>query len=426
VILTNQGGENSIVPMTRSCIALTVLAVLVLVQGVSPASVFLSPGQVMPGDQVTIVITDIPDASAFSIRIDGDFSVAQGNPFSFGIRDFLLPFSLYNGSISATLWNTETNILTIRKGDTEVRRVGLSQDGVFSTATTGTVPGGTYDLISLGGTAAPGATNVVASLSLEGTRSGPKDSTITFFIDGVTEGNVTITIAVDGETALTRTLPVGNPVTITPTPTTPGPTPATQTPAPTTPLPTPTTTASPTLVPTSTPPGNAIHLKPEWNFVSVPGTLAEGHDMVETVFGGVDTGGRSIFTYNGQHQAWVQLRYGDTVRLLDGIWIYSADERDIPLVYAAGGVPVRTTKQLYSGWNTIGFSSTQSMEARYALASVNDTWFQVFGYDPALQRYETSIVKDGPGTHSDTRHLHPFRGYWVKMNANGTLCAIGS
>lgn len=408
-------------PMNRSCLAFTVLAVLVLVQGVSPASVFLSPGQVMPGDQVTIVITDLPDASAFSIRIDGTFAATEGNPFSFGVREFFLPFTLNDGSVSATLWNTETNILTIRKGDTEVRRVGLSQDGVFSTSTTGTMPAGTCDLISLGGEPALGATNIVASLSIEGSKSGPDDSAITFFIDGVTEGNITITVLVDGETALSHTLSVGNPVTITPTPTTPAPTPTTPTPTPTTPTPTPTTP-----VPTPTPAGNGIPLEPGWNFVSVPGTLAEGHDVVEAVFAGVDTGGRSIFTYNGQQQAWAQLRYGDTVRLLDGIWIYSEDERDIPLVYAAGGVPVPTAKQLFSGWNTIGFSSTQSIEARYALASINDTWFQVFGYDPALQRYETSIVKDGPGTHSDTRHLHPFKGYWVKINGNGTLFAIGN
>src|SRR5690606_12775316 len=134
-------------------------AVLVIVQGVSPASVSISPDQVMQGDQVTITIGDLSDACAFSIRIDGTFAAAQGNPFSFGVRDFLLPFTLNDGSISATLWNTETNMMTIRKGDTEVRRVGLSQDGVFSTATTGTIPGGTYDLISLGGEAAPGATN---------------------------------------------------------------------------------------------------------------------------------------------------------------------------------------------------------------------------------------------------------------------------
>ncbi len=408
-------------PMNRSCLAFTVLAVLVIVQGVSPASVSISPDQVMQGDQMTIMISDLPDASAFSIRIDGTFAATEGNPFSFGVREFLLPFTLNDGSVSATLWNTETNILTIRKGDTEVRRVGLSQDGVFSTSTTGTMPAGTYDLISLGGEPALGATNIVASLSIEGSKSGPDDSAITFFIDGLTEGNITITVLVDGETALSHTLSVGNPVTITPTPTTPAPTPTTPTPTPTTPTPTPTTP-----VPTPTPAGNGIPLEPGWNFVSVPGTLAEGHDVVEAVFGGVDTGGRSIFTYNGQQQAWAQLRYGDTVRLLDGIWIYSEDERDIPLVYAAGGVPSTTTKQLFSGWNTIGFSSTQSIEARYALASVNDTWFQVFGYDPALQRYETSIVKDGPGTHSDTRHLHPFKGYWVKMNGNGTLFAIGN
>ncbi|OPX67116.1 MAG: hypothetical protein A4E37_01593 [Methanoregulaceae archaeon PtaB.Bin056] len=411
-------------PMTRSCLAFAVLAVLLVVQGVSTASVSISPDHVMPGDQVTISIGNLSDASTFCISIDGTFAAIPESPFSFGVREFFLPFTLHDGSISATLWNTGTNVMTIRKGDTEVRRVGLSQDGVFSTSTTGTIPAGTYDLISLGGEAASGAPNIVASLSLAGSKSGPDDSAITFFIEGVTDGNVTITVLVDGETALSRTLPVGNQVTITPTPTTPAPT--TPTPIPTNPTPTPTTPdpTSTTPTPTPTPAGGTILLRSGWNFVSVPRILAEGHDMVDAVFAGVDTGGRSIFTYDGQNQSWRQLRYGDTLRLLDGIWIYSSDAREVPLVYASGGMPETTTKQLYSGWNTIGFSSTEPMQARYALVSVNDTWFQIFGYDSTLQKYETSIVKDGSGTHSDTRHLHPFQGYWVKMNGNGTLVAI--
>ena len=356
--------------LTRSCFACTLCAILLFVQGVSAASVSLSPpDRVMVGDQVTISIADLPDSCTFVLRIEGTFATAPGSVFSFEARNFLLPFTLNNGSISSTLWNTGTNVMTIRRGDTEVRRVGLSEDGVFSTATSGTIPSGTYDLIALGGTAAPGATTILTSLSLEGTKSGPDDSAITFFIGGVNEGSVTITVFVDGETALSRTIPIGDPGTPTPTPTNPLPTATTPTPAPATPTPT-------TPTPTPPPPGGTIPLRAGWNFVSVPRTLAEGQDMVEVVFAGVDTGGRSLFTYDGQNQVWRQLRHGDTVRLLDGIWIYSSDARSVPLVYASEGVGGAMTKQLYTGWNTIG---------------VGDGGADVFGFRPRLQTVASGV-----------------------------------
>ncbi len=205
-----------LVNISRYCL---ICILLLMVQGVSALSVSVAPEQIEKGDQVTISIYGLADNSTFSMEIEGTFSATPGGSFSFETRDLNLPFTLNGGSLSATMRNTETNVLIIRKGDTEVKKVGLSQDGVFSTTDSGSIPAGKYDLISLGGTAAQAATAITASVALQGSKSGPVDSEITFFVDGVSDGKVTVTITVDGGSALVRTIQIGNPVTVTATPT---------------------------------------------------------------------------------------------------------------------------------------------------------------------------------------------------------------
>lgn len=191
--------------------------VLSLVPGAGAVAVTVTPDQIGEGDQVSIGITGLSDNSTFSLRIEGTFAVSPGGAFSFETGNLVMPFGLRDGSLSATLQNTATNVLTVRKGDTEVRKVGSSQGGVFSTSETGSIPAGTYDLISLSGTAAPGADTIVAGLTLQGKKSGPDDSVITFLVQGVSGGRIAVAVTVDGETALSRTIVIGD--TVTPTPT---------------------------------------------------------------------------------------------------------------------------------------------------------------------------------------------------------------
>lgn len=207
------------VNISRYCI---ILAILLLIEGVSALAVTVTPDQIEKGDQVTISINDLPNNSTFSLQIEGTFSAIPGGAFSFETRNLVLPFSLNEGSLSATLRNTATNQLVVRRGDTEVKKVGLSKDGVFTTTDSGSIPAGTYDSISLGGTAAQDATTIIASLTLQGKKAGPVESEITFLVEGVTDGRVVITITVDGGAAITRTILVGKPVTVTPTHTSSG------------------------------------------------------------------------------------------------------------------------------------------------------------------------------------------------------------
>jgi hypothetical protein len=173
---------------------------------------------------------------------------------------------------------------------------------------------------------------------------------------------------------------------------------------------------------TSTPTytGNVLTLRPGWNFISVPRTLAAGFDTVEVVFSGVDTAGRSLFLYNGATVSWTQLHYGDRIGALDGTWVYSRTSTSVPLVYAPAGTGTPPEKALSDGWNAVGIAVLQPVQAGDAFHSLQNHWEMAIGYDSLQQVYEPVIIRGGPGMHGDTQLVYPLKGYWIKVNGTCT------
>lgn len=187
----------------------------------------------------------------------------------------------------------------------------------------------------------------------------------------------------------------------------------------------PTQTGTVTVTPTSPTP-STMNLYSGWNFISTPRALADGHNTASTVFSGVNTGGHSIFTYDAGSTSWQALTANSTVKPLDGIWIYSTAPVSVSLTYRNNPLDTPPTKAVYTGWNSIGFSDVNPAAAKDTLQSVQSQWTQLIGYNGASQYYDTSIIKGGSGSHSDTNPMNPFKGYWLFMNAPGTLAAISA
>jgi hypothetical protein len=163
-----------------------------------------------------------------------------------------------------------------------------------------------------------------------------------------------------------------------------------------------------------------------WNLVSVPKTLDSGHSTAGIVFQGVNTGGHSMWEYNAQAQSWTKV-YPDTVlRPLDGIFIYSTASTSVPIVFNTDPVAVPPTKNVYQGWNLIGFSGMTPATAHDTFISLNGRWTQALGFDAASQGYEIQIISGGGGAFADSRTLYPNKGYWLYMTSPGTLAGIGS
>jgi len=159
-----------------------------------------------------------------------------------------------------------------------------------------------------------------------------------------------------------------------------------------------------------------LSLKPGWNFVSTPKTLAEGMNTAGVVFSGVDTAARSVYLYNAETRAWDAMTASSIVRPLDGIWIYSTQAMDIPLTFKSGGAAVPPTKQVYEGWNAIGFSDVAVKSVHSTLVSVDDPprkrWAMVLPWNVLSQSYDSSI------SYYDTGDLQPTKGYWLFMNGD--------
>ena len=167
-----------------------------------------------------------------------------------------------------------------------------------------------------------------------------------------------------------------------------------------------------------------LNLGEGWNMVSVPKKLAPGYDT-GSIFKNVTTEGRTIWEYDGVIHDWVPI-YADTPVLpLYGLWVYSKYPTTVPLTFETNVIQIPPSRNLVQGWNLIGFSGTIPASARDTLISVQNTWTQAMGFDTPVYQYGVQIINGGSGQFSDSRLMHPTKGYWLFMTGPGDLSAIG-
>ena len=110
------------------------------------------------------------------------------------------------------------------------------------------------------------------------------------------------------------------------------------------------------------------------------------------------------------------------IKPLDAVWIYSRTTDTVPLTYNSDPLQTPPTKELRKGWNAVGFTGLEPLEARFTFLSVQDKWVNCLGFNEEKQQYDEMIIK---GRNDDSR-LYPHNGYWLFMSDNGTLAAISA
>jgi len=170
------------------------------------------------------------------------------------------------------------------------------------------------------------------------------------------------------------------------------------------------------------PPEAQVSLNQGWNFISVPKMLADGQNNAKTLFGHVDVGGHSIFAYNPRTKSWNTVSATTVINPLDAVWIYSTKKDAVYLYFAGDALQIPPTRKLVKGWNTFGVTSLNTVPAQNALLSVKDQWVYVIGFDSSTQRYQSTIMNV---PESNANVLYPGYGYWIYMNEEGDLAAIG-
>ncbi|MFA5002614.1 MAG: DUF6345 domain-containing protein [Methanolinea sp.] len=171
-----------------------------------------------------------------------------------------------------------------------------------------------------------------------------------------------------------------------------------------------------------------ITLQNGWNLISIPKALMSDSNTVDVVFAGINTGGHSIFHYNGRTQYWDALQSSTVLKPLEGYYVYSVGAFTLNTYYVGAGQQQQQNPsvKLYQGWNMIGYFDPMGNSpddyfhaamARDELAQLGSSWASVQGFDPQTQQYETSITRGGSYSHSDYRLMYPEKGYWIWMNS---------
>jgi hypothetical protein len=169
-----------------------------------------SPSHVMQGEPITIDIEGLSNSAEFSLLIEATLQVTSGQDFLFETTNFVMPIALDNGQISATTTGAQKATFSAKKGGTTVT-VSRTADagGVFSFSQAQSIPAGTFDYIRLEGTPFPDKNTIVSSIRLNGKKTGPDTSHISFTVNGIDNGLVQLTVLVDGSQAMKQTVTIG-------------------------------------------------------------------------------------------------------------------------------------------------------------------------------------------------------------------------
>ena len=182
-----------------------------MVGAVSAVVITESPSHVMRGEPITIDIEGLSNSAEFSLLIEATLGVTPGQEFLFETTNFVMPIALDNGQISAKTTGAQQATFSAKKGGTTVSVTRAADPGgVFSFSQAQSIPAGTFEYIRLQGTPLPTTNTIVSTIRLNGKKTGPDTSHISFTVNGIDNGMVKLTVNVDGSQALVQTVTIGD------------------------------------------------------------------------------------------------------------------------------------------------------------------------------------------------------------------------
>jgi hypothetical protein len=163
-------------------------------------------------------------------------------------------------------------------------------------------------------------------------------------------------------------------------------------------------------------PDESLILNPGWNFISFPKYLDSSCDTAGELLGSLDTDGISPLGYDAK-TGWYVLKADTRIKPLDGYWVYTKEDTDLPLKYSTA-VNTPPSKAVYKGWNAVGLSADKSMTAKSAFSNLD--WVRCLPWDVEQSKWGTVIVNGGSSENSEELKLELGRGNWLYVEADGT------
>lgn len=218
-----RGNANACVKLTRLtgvfvltlCMGLLTQGALAVeptpTPGSDPPSVTVSPEQIAEGETVTISIENLPDASRLAIRISSTVALCGDEAFALKATNLRVPFSLDSSSVRIQAEPVTEAGIQAKIGWLPITFKTAAEDGVAAlTQGTGDISSGTtISLLSVFGTAVPGAESVDLFLDISGVKYGAEDSSLSFGLGGVANGSAMLRVSVNGSEVATREIIIG-------------------------------------------------------------------------------------------------------------------------------------------------------------------------------------------------------------------------
>lgn len=176
---------------------------------VSGISIIMNSHTINPGEPVQVSISDLRNDSTFEMVTEGVYPVVPGESLHFQLKQFTLPFSLNQGEISISTDNTRSASFSVENTETIASIKASPENGTFSRREFVTIPSGTYSSISLEATPLSLFKPVRTTFALKGIKRGANSANLSFFIDGIKNGQVNISIKVDNIPQLNDVIIIG-------------------------------------------------------------------------------------------------------------------------------------------------------------------------------------------------------------------------
>ncbi len=194
---------------------------LALASPVQAVSVSISPQQIEEGDTITITISGLTNGSVFALRMESAIELEDGtSEFTYQANQVTVPFALNNPRVNLLASPVVEAGLEASDGGV-IRRIiqEAYEDEVSLFQKLDSMPAGTMNRMKAFGIVGDNATYVDMTLELSGTKEGPDSGSITFGLEGISDGAAQIIVLVDGSEALNQEITIGTP-TVIPTQTT--------------------------------------------------------------------------------------------------------------------------------------------------------------------------------------------------------------
>ncbi len=161
-----------------------------------------------------------------------------------------------------------------------------------------------------------------------------------------------------------------------------------------------------------------IDLVEGWNLISSP--LIPDDSDIDVVLADITDNVSTVWYYDAATDEWLSYAPdapSDLTDIVDGQGYWIEMTADATLTISGVELPAPPdappTYDVYAGWNLIGFKSVVAKTATLYLAGdAFDAFVRLYGYDAAGAVYTTVLIGG---------NLQPGQGYWLAVNADGTI-----